>query len=136
AIGGFSRDFYRQLGALYGTDEAWKFEPKAAMRIFQNLLREGNVPIILDKRVNKVKKQRNQITSIQLVDTYTAHKGKQRVEAQVFLDCTYEGDLLALAGVSYTVGREDNSVYQETLNGYQLATYLRRGGRHQFPDGV
>src|SRR3546814_6129288 len=43
---------------------------------------------------------------------------------------------MSLAGVSYTVGREDNSVYNETLNGYQLAEYLKQSGRHQFPDGI
>src|SRR5690606_31851955 len=55
---------------------------------------------------------------------------------KMFLDCTYEGDLLAAAGVSYTVGREDNSTYNETLNGYYLAEYRKQSGYHQFPDGV
>src|SRR3546814_14375874 len=55
----------------------------------------------------------------------------------MFIDCTYEGDLMPLAGVSYTIGREPNSQYGETLNGVHFIDYLeRRGGRHQFPDGV
>src|SRR5690606_34828442 len=63
-------------------------------------------------------------------------KTTQKVEADVFLDCTYEGDLFAMAGVSYTVGREDNSVYNETLSGYQLPEYRKQSGYHQFPDNV
>ncbi|MGV3640184.1 MAG: FAD-dependent oxidoreductase, partial [Adhaeribacter sp.] len=53
-----------------------------------------------------------------------------RVKAKMFLDCSYEGDLLARAGVTYTVGRESNSQYGETYNGVQLSSF------HQVPDGV
>ena len=52
------------------------------------------------------------------------------IAAKVFIDCTYEGDLMAKAGVSYIIGREDNKQYGETYNGVQLM----KG--HQFPDGV
>jgi hypothetical protein len=55
----------------------------------------------------------------------------QRIRAKQFIDASYEGDLMAKAGVSYTVGREANAQYAEKDNGVQL-----RGGRHQFPDGV
>src|SRR3546814_18568066 len=50
------------------------------------------------------------------------------INAKVFVDCTYEGDLMAMAGASYHVGREDNGVYSETLNGVQLMD------GHKFPD--
>ena len=52
------------------------------------------------------------------------------VKAKVYIDCTYEGDLMARAGVSYTVGREDSSVYGESWNGAHESYW------HQFPDGV
>src|SRR6185295_11236492 len=52
------------------------------------------------------------------------------IRASMFIDCSYEGDLMARAGVSYTVGRESNSEYKETFNGVQLLD------KHQFPDGV
>src|SRR5262249_2654209 len=52
------------------------------------------------------------------------------VRAKVFIDASYEGDLMARADIGYTVGREANSVYAETKNGVQP------GPRHQFPDGV
>lgn len=52
------------------------------------------------------------------------------IRAKQFIDCSYEGDLMAAAGISYTVGREDNSIYNETLNGVQLLD------KHQFPDSI
>jgi hypothetical protein len=52
------------------------------------------------------------------------------VEAKEFIDCSYEGDLMAMAGVSHTVGRESNQIYHETYNGVQLLD------KHQFPDGL
>lgn len=136
AIGGLSREFYKKLGAIYGQEEAWKFEPKAAMNVFKDYLKSADIPVIYNKRIKTVKKKKNAINAVHLVDTYSNNSGKEEITAEVFIDCTYEGDLLALAGVSYTVGREDNSLYKETLNGYQLPVYLKQSGRHQFPDGV
>jgi len=52
------------------------------------------------------------------------------IKAKIFIDCSYEGDLMAKSGVSYTVGRESNSDYNETYNGVQLRD------EHQFPDGI
>src|SRR5690606_8030864 len=136
AIGGLSREFYRKLGKTYGKDESWTFEPKEAAKIFKDYLENANIPVIYNQRIKKVKKRKAKITSVDLANTYGPDKTTQRIVAEVFMDCTYEGDLLALAGVSYTVGREDNSVYNETLNGYQLPTYLKQSGRHQFPDNI
>ena len=48
----------------------------------------------------------------------------------MFIDCSYEGDLMAKAGVSYTVGRESASWYNEPISGVQLRD------KHQFPDGI
>lgn len=52
------------------------------------------------------------------------------IRAKMFIDCSYEGDLMARAGVAYTVGRESNAVYKETYNGIQIRD------KHQFPDGI
>src|SRR3546814_726734 len=113
----------------------WKFEPSAASKVFSYYLEKAAIPVIYNKYVTKVKKRKGEISSIKLTPAGEGGK-KQVISARVFIDCTYEGDLMALAGVSYTVGREDNSVYNETLNGYQLAEYLKQSGRHQFPDGI
>ena len=54
----------------------------------------------------------------------------QKIQAKIFLDCTYEGDLMAKAGVSYAIGREGNAKYGESYNGVQVSEF------HQFPDGI
>jgi hypothetical protein len=88
----------------------------------------------METQLSKVKKEGTVIRSVRLKDT---RDGKSiSVSAKQFLDCTYEGDLMAMSGVSYFVGREDNSVYNETLNGFQLPEYHKQSGYHQFPDGV
>src|SRR4029078_13397179 len=62
--------------------------------------------------------------------TRTSQHKVERIKASMFLDCTYEGDLMAKAGVTYIVGRESNTVYNESYNGVQLRA------EHQFPDGI
>ncbi len=136
AIGGLSRQFYKQLGQVYGQPESWKFEPKEARKIFETYIKTADIPVIYNQRIKKVSKKKSRIRSVDLANTYGPDKTTQRIEAAVFLDCTYEGDLFAMAGVSYTVGREDNSVYNETLNGFYLAEYRKQSGYHQFPDNV
>ncbi|MEP6626426.1 MAG: FAD-dependent oxidoreductase [Ginsengibacter sp.] len=136
AIGGISREFYKRLGNIYGEEEAWKFAPSTASKVFADYIKEAGIPVIYNKRINKVVKKNTNIESVNLVNTYGKEKGNQIITAKVFLDCTYEGDLMALAGVSYTVGREDNSVYDENYSGFQLPAYHKQSGFHQFPDGV
>jgi len=136
AIGGISRDFYKRLGDIYGEEETWQFEPSAASKVFSDYLSEADVPVIYNKRIDRVSKEKEQITSVVLVNTYGSRGKKKEISADVFLDCTYEGDLLALAGVSYTVGREDNDQYGETYSGFHLPEYHKVSGYHQFPDGV
>lgn len=110
AIGGISREFYKRLGSFYEKDEAWTFEPHAAERVFRDMLDEVGVQPRVHQHLVRVQKDGTRIVSIEMSDG-TVYKAKQ------FVDATYEGDLLAMAGVSYHVGREDNRVYKETLNG-------------------
>lgn len=94
----------------------WIFEPHAAEKVFEDLVKEYQIPVFRDRwldRENGVKVREHQIQSIRMLD------GSQ-FAAQVFIDATYEGDLMASAGVSYHVGREANSVYDETWNGVQV----------------
>ncbi|MCT1523880.1 FAD-dependent oxidoreductase [Sphingobacterium hotanense] len=135
-IGGMSRDFYKRLGTYYNQDEAWVFEPSAASKVFAQYLTDAKIPLILNKKVLKVNKAQNTINSITLVNTLGKPGKPQTISAKVFLDCTYEGDLLAMAGVSYTVGREDNTLYDEQYSGYHLPEYRKASGYHQFPDHV
>ncbi|MGV3502809.1 MAG: FAD-dependent oxidoreductase [Adhaeribacter sp.] len=131
AVTGLSRDFYRRLGRHYGKFEQWTFEPKVAEALFQDYVKRGNVTVLYDHRIVGARKQGNLVQEISLENSSrpTAATNKT-VRAKMFMDCSYEGDLMARAGVSYHVGREANSVYNETINGVQLMT------GHQFPDGI
>ena len=120
AIGGFSRAFYQRLGKHYGKPEAWTFEPSVAERELRALLEEAKVPVYFEARLASVKKEGARIVSI------TMENGDQFV-ASMFIDCSYEGDLMAKAGVPYMVGREANDRFNETLNGIRAET-----PKHQF----
>lgn len=136
AVTGLSKEFYRKLGKVYGTFEQWTFEPKEAERIFKAYIQEENIPVITNKRISQVDKEGTQITTVTIVNTLGDPGPEKKIKGKIFIDATYEGDLMPLAGVSYFVGREDNSVYNETLSGFQLAEYHKQSGYHQFPDGV
>ena len=115
AIGGFSHDFYKRLGKHYGKEEAWFFEPSVAERELRALLAESKVPVKFNQRLASVKKDGARITEIAMEDG-TVYRGK------MFIDATYEGDLMAKAGVKYLVGREANDRFDETLNGIRAKT--------------
>ena len=120
AIGGFAREFYQRLGKHYGRGEAWWFEPSVAERELRALLEESKVPVYFEARLASVKMDGKRIISISM------ENGDQFV-ASMFIDCTYEGDLMAKAGVPYLVGREANERFGETLNGVRGET-----PKHQF----
>jgi hypothetical protein len=131
AVTGLARDFYRRIGKHYGKFEQWIFEPHVAKNVLLSYIREAKINIVYQTRLVSVQKENSYITSILLEnDANPSPATNQTVEAKMFIDCTYEGDLMAKAGVSYTVGREANSQYGETYNGVQLLN------KHQFPDGI
>ncbi len=139
AVGGLSREFYRRVHAHYSNPAAWKFdaredhvgykywgfipaidkdtmwtfEPSVALKIFKNMLADYGVKRVVYERLNRengVKKEGAAIRSIATVEG-------NAYEAKTFVDATYEGDLLAAAGVSYALGREPQSLYGESLAG-------------------
>jgi hypothetical protein len=130
AITGLSKDFYRRMGAHYGNLEQWMFEPHVAENIFEYYVKRGNYQVYKQHRILKVNKNGTRVVSIDLERTDKPGPVALRIVAKQFMDCTYEGDLMAMAGVSYHVGREDNKEFNETLNGVQLQD------KHQFPDGI
>jgi len=134
AIGGLSREFYRAVGKHYGKEEQWTWEPKVAEEIYNRWLREHNIPFFPYKALSQVEKKGNLIISALMQDGHV-------FRAKMFIDATYEGDLLAKAGVSYTVGRESTATYGEIYNGvhfghpnhnFKVAVdpYIKRGDRH------
>ena len=163
-IGGISREFYQNIRRYYekaenwkwqkkeeymdggqtrtakGEDAMWTFEPSAALKVYAEMIAREKIDIIYNQRLNRsngVKKQGPHIVEIEM-------ESGEKYRGKMFVDATYEGDLMAAAGVSYTIGRESNSEYGETLNGVQankVSTTLRgtvskNGIHHNFIDGV
>ena len=112
-IGGWSREFYRRVGSKYGKAEEFQFDPHVASDVFQEMLAEHQITPMFCQYLDRVQSQAGRITEITLL-------GGLRVAAMMYIDASYEGDLLAKAGVTYVVGREGNSVYQESVNGIQV----------------
>ena len=140
-IGGLSREFYQRVYQYYQRPKTWKwekkedfgsqgqgtpaidgehktiwiFEPHIAENVFEDFVKEHDIPVFRDElldRENGVKKRGGKIESFRTLSG-TVYSGK------LFIDATYEGDLMAAAGVGYHVGREANSVYNEKWNGVQ-----------------
>ncbi|MGQ7870429.1 FAD-dependent oxidoreductase [Sunxiuqinia sp. sy24] len=163
-IGGVAREFYRNIKAHYKDsanwvwqlrseykdggqtrsgkeeDAMWTFEPSAALKVYHKMIENLDITIIYNQKLNRVtgiSKDSNTINSISMEsgDTYFG---------KVFIDASYEGDLMAAAGVSYTVGRESNSQYGESLNGVQSnkfgttlqGTVSNNSVYHNFIEGV
>lgn len=131
AITGLARKFYRDLGEYYGKFEQWRFAPSAAFKLMDRYVEENNIEVLFNKRVIQSSVENKAIQSITLEDSKNPNDVEQlTIKAKQFIDCTYEGDLMAKSGVSYFTGREANETFGETLNGVQMSVW------HQFPDGV
>jgi hypothetical protein len=138
-IGGMSLEFYREIGRAYGKQEAvWTFEPHVAERVFRDLVERNQVKVVFEHRLKRAERNGARLTRVTFEHAPPQDTGAPApsaapasvptiVSAKVFLDCTYEGDLLAAAGVSYAVGRESADTYGEPLNGIRAAT-----PKHQF----
>lgn len=131
AVTGLARLFYRRIGEHYNKFEQWTFPPSVATKVMNRFVLDGHLDVIYFRRIIDAIVENKQIKSITLEDSQEPDtKPLLKIKAKQFIDCTYEGDLMAKAGVSYFVGRESNEEYDETLNGVQMSFY------HQFPDGI
>jgi len=120
-IGGLAREFFERAGKHYGQPIAWLFEPSVAERILNDWLGEAGVRVVFDERVASINKRGARIAALRTASG-------QEYQAAVFIDSSYEGDLMKAAGVSYAVGRDARSLYRESLAGRQ--DFLP--GSHQF----
>jgi hypothetical protein len=155
AVGGIAREFYRAIRSRYSQDGAWKwqerknyrssgqsvtgdnedtmwtFEPSVALEIFMQWIQANDIVLLTEMRLQRgngvifTGPDRKRISRIVM-------ESGQTFSGDVFIDATYEGDLMADAGVSYFVGRESNTQYGETLNGVQV----ERAVAHQLVKGV
>jgi hypothetical protein len=121
AVKGLARQFYRKLGDHYNKFEAWSFEPHVAESIFLDYINKNGIEVIYDHRIVDVKKDNGRIKSITIEYSPNPEKKTNKsFTGNLFIDCSYVGDLMAKAGVSYTIGRESNYLYNEKYNGVQL----------------
>lgn len=148
-IGGLAREFYHRVFMYYHSDSSawrwqpkeeygnkgqgtpaidgkertmWIFEPHVAEKIFEDWVKENKITVLRNEWLNResgVVQRSHNITSI------TTLSGKV-FKGKIFIDATYEGDLMAAAGVDYTVGREPNSKYGEQWNGVQTGVFQHK----------
>lgn len=147
-IGGLAREFYHRVWLHYQKPQAWKwqkqeeygnrgqgtaaidgamrtmwiFEPHVAEKVYEEWVKEYKIPVHRNSWLDRkggVRKEGSRIVSIRMLngDAY---------RAKVFVDATYEGDLMAAAGVSYHVGRESKATYGEDWNGVQTGVLHHR----------
>ena len=163
-IGGIAREFYEGIKSYYddpdnwifqtpeeyqdggqtrtekGESAMWTFEPSAALKVFEDMISSHDITVVKNQKLDRsqgVQKDGDRILSITMLsgETYAG---------RIFMDATYEGDLMAAAGISYTIGRESNDTYDETLNGVhtRLTDTTMTGYpshnqiNHNFVDGV
>jgi hypothetical protein len=152
-IGGMSLEFYSTVREYYRSEDRWinesrseymnrsghffqpdregmfGFEPHVAKNIYEDMLQQAGVPVVMNDRIvlgsRGIEKRDNKITGI-ITEKGSVYRGER------FIDASYECDLMAMAGVSYHVGREANATYDETLNGVQAV----RTHNHIFPGFV
>ena len=144
-IGGLSRDFYHRVWLHYNDSSAWKwqkqseygnrgqgtvamdgenrtmwiFEPHVAEKIFEEYVTENNITVLRDEWLNR---DSGTVVNDGKIISFSTLSGKT-FSGKIFIDATYEGDLMAAAGVSYDVGRESTAMYNEQWNGVQTGVF-------------
>ena len=138
-IGGLSRDFYHRIWMHYDQDSSWKqqkkseygnkgqgtpaidgenrtmwiFEPSTAEGVYEAYIKEFSIPVMRDEWLDRAKGVKKDGAKIAAITTLSG----KTYAGKMFIDATYEGDLMAAAGITYTVGREASSTYDEKWNG-------------------
>lgn len=164
AIGGISREFYEAIKTYYdnsenwmwqssseykdggqtqtkeGENSMWTFEPSAALKVYQDFIKNEEIELLVNKKLDRVDGVimiDNKISTIKMMSG-------EEYYGKMFIDATYEGDLMAAAGISYAIGRESNATYKETMNGVNTALKdttitglpAHNAMNHNFVDGV
>lgn len=145
-IGGLSREFYQRLYQHYQDPDNWKwqkkeeygnkgqgtpaidgnertmwiFEPHAAEKVFEDFIKEYEITVYRDEWLDRSKTGVTKKAGV--ISSFRTLKGNVYA-GKMFIDVTYEGDLMAAAGINYHVGREANSVYGEKWNGVQTEVF-------------
>lgn len=142
SVGGLAREYFTRLVARYGKELRWdqpfrgkggpatggaySIEPRVAENVFEEMLNEAGVVVLREARLQSVTKSDNRIVELHTDDGRV-------VRSKMFIDTTYEGDLMAAAGVSFTLMREGNAEYGEQYNGIYYAEKYRPRTNHLKP---
>jgi FAD-dependent oxidoreductase family protein len=138
AVGGLALEFYRRVSRHYGRLEKfdrtvaarakdpsiWRFESSVAEAVFNELVREHGVRVFLNHRLSEIKGVEKDTKTNRVVAIRCENGAEFR--SSMFIDATYEGDLLAFAGVGTAIGREANSKYGEIKNGIRAENTYRQ----------
>lgn len=150
-IGGLSRDFYHRIWKKYQDSENWRFqtqqdfggrglgsraadgvsrtmwifEPRIAEQVFEDFVRENQIPVFRDEWLRRKAGDDGVLVTDGLIRSI-AMKSGEVFHGKMFIDATYEGDLMASAKVDYHVGREGQEVYGEKWNGVQVGVLHHR----------
>lgn len=158
SVGGIAREYFTRLLATYGKRLSWdrpfhssrgtpnsgpasggaySIEPHVAERLFEQMVAEAAVTVLREARLKSLKKQGARIVELTLdeggADRLSRGGRLTVLHAKMFIDTTYEGDLMATAGVSYTLMREGNAKYGETYNGIYYAEKYKPRTAHKQP---
>ncbi|TWT60459.1 FAD-dependent oxidoreductase [Rubinisphaera italica] len=151
SVGGLAREYFTRLVASYGkqlnwgeafqghggpaTGGAYSIEPHVAERVFEEMVQEAGVTVLKNAQLKSINKSGPRIEELTLQDGRT-------IRAKMYLDTTYEGDLMAAADVSYTLIREGNDQYGEKYNGIHYTdkykprlNHLKPGSNGRVPGG-
>lgn len=153
-IGGIALEFYRRVKQHYDQPASWKFQPResyyklrhaeinsadsamwtfephVATDIYREMLAQYKIPVVMQARLD-LRPGKGVVMDGGLIAAIVLEDGR-RFTGRMFIDATYEGDLMAKTGVRYTTGREANATYGEKYNGVEAA----HRHQHQFPDGL
>ena len=154
----FKNQTYHPGSTNPNEESMWFFEPSAARKVFQSLINKYNITVVYGERIVRNREGRTMrqsdgrmVASPGNVSEGVVKKGTRITEiimesgahfkGRYFIDATYEGDLMAGAGVSFTVGREGGNIYKESLNGVQTYQSLSNSSvptwsHHQFESGI
>ena len=119
SVGGIAREFFHRVYTHYTAEKidldkfgnyGWTVEPHVAEKVYRDMLAEAKVPATFEFRLAEVKKTGSRITSIK------DEKGRT-YEGKMFIDASYEGDLMARAKVESITGRESRAIYGESIAG-------------------
>lgn len=123
-FGGLSKSYFKEIGSHYGKKISWRFEPHVGQKVFDSFIAKNKIQIVKNTRIIAASKKENQITAVQLDNGKT-------LEGKIFIDASYEGDLMALAKVRYKIGREGQKEFNEDLAGINLGV-----DRFMFPTPI